>query len=1261
MFKVIETIGGEIPKALAFFIIAVGFAALSAQILLPLSEFETDFFSDHVSTFSGRPTSIKNVQYSWTGWTPTLTAQELDILDKKNGTSLIHFPIVKIEISFIQSLIKRELILKSITFDKLDISLVRDERGKISVLGMPPPRFPIFNWLLSQKRFSLIDVTLQIQDKTAQQSIIFTNLTATSFHGGDHQIYGSAKLPEELGQNFDFSMKSNSTIANGIQNGEILVRAEKLDIRKLLSMFKQPLEIDQAQIVDLEGKSIWENSNLSTFDFAVRGDPLISGYPKAMNVKGRISQLDSIWRLNISRMSIPQISSAQIENAINVTWKRNRLFNKEIEFSAKRFDMAIATYLARLSADIPLNIKKMLEQIGPSGSIENITARYQPDHPDSAFVATLGVKNLSTAGNNKYPALKDFSAMAKISLSEGELTLLKTDFTLGGHHHLANPLAFKALEGSIVWQKNKNGNWDMSVSDVSGELNGSAFRISGQYKDILANEAYLNIGVALPDIDAQSLDSLLPLDMLPPKGETWIRELFHKGRLTQGSIAFRGPTKSFPFKNSEGTLVADFNVSKSTIKYARLWPVAREVNGHIAIREDNLYFVINDGTIEKASLTNVNISCKELFNKEKFLRITGKAIAPGDFPSTLVKASPLLRTPAKQITRFILEDDITLHLDMTIPLFSGAKKDISGSAIFDKNKLSLSGKDINLTELSGSLFLKGGEWWGDGLKAILDSTAINLDAKGGEKTGPYATKVYIQGNSTIENLLFRLNKHSPLFAKWLAEKNFTASTKGTLDWETAIKIPKSVSQGKGQKFTGQFKFSSNLVGVKSTLPMPIAKLPLEEKQFSVDLAIKDGKLISGFIDIVEGKDAPIALTTNHKTTHKGLLFRGSFHKLEVDLWMSFFKKNNQSTNNAQKIPLLFDLRTEAAELFGHHFSHMHIKGLQIKEGWDITIEGIDGAGNIMLPSAGNAHALDIRLQHLRLIKNKTMLEYVQPQNLQFEPKDLPPLEIHIDKFMYHGIEFGKTKIAASKSGNELVFNTLASETEDAVISATGRWSAKENGQTSTFEVVANGNSASRFLRQFGYQGTNIKGGKTDFSAKINWAGPPSSFKVKNLNGSMKMSITDGRFKNIDPGSGRIFGLLSLQSLPRRLSLDFNDLFKKGFAFDSISGDFEIIKGYAYTENLVTTGPSAKITIKGKTGLASHDYDQVATVTPALSGSIPVASALFGPIGIGAGAVYYIGGKMFKSIPKKIDKFLTQDYSITGTWGAPIIKKVKNSK
>ncbi|HJP37201.1 MAG TPA: AsmA-like C-terminal region-containing protein, partial [Gammaproteobacteria bacterium] len=103
--------------------------------------------------------------------------------------------------------------------------------------------------------------------------------------------------------------------------------------------------------------------------------------------------------------------------------------------------------------------------------------------------------------------------------------------------------------------------------------------------------------------------------------------------------------------------------------------------------------------------------------------------------------------------------------------------------------------------------------------------------------------------------------------------------------------------------------------------------------------------------------------------------------------------------------------------------------------------------------------------------------------------------------------------------------------------------------------------------------------------------------------------------------------------------------------------FELDRGNAYTNSLLMNGPSARIDISGRTGLADQDYDQRVTVTPALSNTIPVASALFGPAGIGVGAVIYLGQKMFKSIPEQVDKFLSREYSITGPWEQPVIERI----
>ena len=200
------------------------------------------------------------------------------------------------------------------------------------------------------------------------------------------------------------------------------------------------------------------------------------------------------------------------------------------------------------------------------------------------------------------------------------------------------------------------------------------------------------------------------------------------------------------------------------------------------------------------------------------------------------------------------------------------------------------------------------------------------------------------------------------------------------------------------------------------------------------------------------------------------------------------------------------------------------------------------------------------------------------------------------------------------------------------------------------------------LKAFDYSVDPVKDGETKLKMQAIWHGSPLDFSLADINGSLTMEIEKGRVLNIEPSAGRLFGLLSLQTLPRRLSLDFSDLFGKGFSFDQIEGTFTIESGNAYTNNLSMTGPSANIEITGRTGLIDKDYDQVVTVTPQVSDTLPLASALFGPIGVGVGAVIFLAGELFDTIPKQIDKILRYQYTISGSWDNPVVEKLdSNSK
>jgi uncharacterized protein YhdP len=155
-----------------------------------------------------------------------------------------------------------------------------------------------------------------------------------------------------------------------------------------------------------------------------------------------------------------------------------------------------------------------------------------------------------------------------------------------------------------------------------------------------------------------------------------------------------------------------------------------------------------------------------------------------------------------------------------------------------------------------------------------------------------------------------------------------------------------------------------------------------------------------------------------------------------------------------------------------------------------------------------------------------------------------------------------------------------------------------------------------------------------------------------LNGTLKVNLEDGRLRDIEPGAGRMLGLLSVAQLPRRLALDFRDVTGEGLAFNRVSGDFEIRAGNAFTENLLLKGSAIDMGIVGRTGLASEDYDQTIVVSGNPSGPMAVVGALAaGPV-IGAGVL--VLSQLFKD---QLQGLTRAYYHVTGPWSAPVVERI----
>jgi uncharacterized protein YhdP len=184
-------------------------------------------------------------------------------------------------------------------------------------------------------------------------------------------------------------------------------------------------------------------------------------------------------------------------------------------------------------------------------------------------------------------------------------------------------------------------------------------------------------------------------------------------------------------------------------------------------------------------------------------------------------------------------------------------------------------------------------------------------------------------------------------------------------------------------------------------------------------------------------------------------------------------------------------------------------------------------------------------------------------------------------------------------------------------------------------------------------GTQVEGEKGHLSARLTWPGAPEASAFERLSGSLELSAANGQLTSVEPGAGRVFGLMSLSHLKRRLALDFNDLTGEGLSFDTLRGTFRLTDGDAYTDNLTLRGSAAEIGVAGHTNLRNRTYDQTAVVTGQLGASLGVAGALAGGPVVGAALL------LFSQVFKEPLQGVTRGYyRITGSWDDPQVKRIE---
>jgi uncharacterized protein YhdP len=227
---------------------------------------------------------------------------------------------------------------------------------------------------------------------------------------------------------------------------------------------------------------------------------------------------------------------------------------------------------------------------------------------------------------------------------------------------------------------------------------------------------------------------------------------------------------------------------------------------------------------------------------------------------------------------------------------------------------------------------------------------------------------------------------------------------------------------------------------------------------------------------------------------------------------------------------------------------------------------------------------------------------------------------------------------------------------EAALKATGVWlPSNETNGARRVDVQFNLDVADSgaLLTRFGLPGT-LKSGKGTLQGRVAWTGSPWAMHYPSLAGQLKMDMSKGQFLKIEPGgAGRFLSVLSLQALPRFLTLDFRDVFSEGFAFDSLGGDAQISDGILATKNLQMKSVLALVSIDGSVDLTKETQNLHVLVLPDINaGGASLIATLVNPV---VGAATYLAQLVLR---RPVVAAATKEYNIQGSWQEPTITPLK---
>jgi len=1240
-----------------------------AQLALPWIASHPDRISAFLSGRLKRPVTLDGVEGHWEGSGPLLILHGVHI----GGATPEQAPAsaiaqAELKINFF-SLLHRNQAWNEFRLVGLDLHLQRDDGGNWAMQGFGSSdanKNADNSLLFDLGALVLRDMHLTIDDAAAKRHLAFAADEVRLLNSGtEHRAVARLRSLSAPTSPVDAVVRYNTDD----HTGEVYFGGENLDLAALLHGFAP----GGFEVTHGNGRvQVWSQWNHDRLQHArievdLRTVVLTTPLPIDLDERRQIvprSGLDHLafglrwlrteqgWQLDVADLNVVRQGVTAAPASIHVD-KSRVAQDSPASYTATVADLDVSApaTIAMFSDALGAPLRRWLYLADPVGTVHAATLRFASAQ-DLDVAATF--RDVGWHAVDKLPGISGLGGTLLGDQDALNLTLpTRSAFGVDEPKVFRQPLEFSEFSGDIAAYRGDAG-WRIESDDVAFE----GARFGGRLRGAVdlhddGSKPELNLYALIAHADVPASHLFWPINIIPPPAVRWLDRGLDGGTIRSGRAAFHGNLADWPFRNLAGRFEAHAELDDLRLHYLDDWPLLEHAHVLATFVNVGLHVEADAGGV----LGNrINLAAADIGDLgEPLLDMDLAGSGSGRDLLGFVKATPLGTRYAAQLLGVDTTGQGKVDLHVNVPIKHAEELKLAGTASLSNADLSDTKYGLRFDKANGKVrFAKDGFSADDLAVSFQGQPATFALLVGGFTADPKHT---VEANLSV-NLPARgvLAYAPPLVA-------YADHVAGNAEWNAAF------SADGGDNGAQHIVLTSNLRGVALNLPEPLTKPADSEWPLRVtlgvpllganlDLGLSDLLRIRGRLPTVK---EPFAgeVTFGSKDSgaplpERGFVIGGTTPELDLTGWLDLA---NGSSGGDSALLAGIDLHTASLRAYERDFGAGQFTLTPTKDGLDLGFRGASIEGGVQVPGPSlRKRGITARFAKLYWPESK---ETDETQASGQNPAALPALHIQVDDMRLGPANFGETTLESYPISGGTHFEQVSTHSDNVEMRAHGDWTGTAASDRSAFSIDFSAHNLGRMMDAFGYAGA-VDGGATVAHVEGSWAGAPAMFALARLDGTLKVSVREGRIPDVDPGAGRIFGLFNLGALPRRLALDFGDFFKSGFSFDSIEGLFQIKDGNAFTSNLQVKGPAADIRVTGRTGLKTKDYDQTMEVTPHVGSTFILGGALVGgPVGAAAGAVLQ---GIFKGALNEVTRVR---YSVSGSWEKPTItelsKETKSGK